>query len=207
MKIGLGLCLFCLAAAPLFATDSSGLHDTVVLIIRHAEKPATGDFLTPAGQQRAQAYVHYFQNYTIDRQPIKIDELIAAADSAGSRRPRLTLTPFSKATGLPIEQPFGAKQFRELANALRARPHGKHLLICWHHGEIPQLIAALGARPNDLLPHGKWPEEIFGWVIQLQYDANGKLVDAERIKENLMPDDAGMLYDPIQPMPPKAPLQ
>jgi hypothetical protein len=188
--------LFCIAA-PVLAQDSPGLKDVVVLIIRHAEKPASGNALTPAGEARAKAYAYYFQNYAVEGKPHRLDYLFAAADSKGSIRPRLTLTPLSEATGLRIDQRFTDKQFQELADDLRANPHGKLVLICWHHGEIPQLLHALGAKPEELLPGGKWPDEVFGWVIQLRYNSKGRLVETKRIKENLMPDDAGMEYDPV----------
>jgi hypothetical protein len=198
MKSRLWLCvLLLLAAARVFAQDSPGLSDTVVLIIRHAEKPGSGDSLTSAGEERAKAYVHYFQSYTIDSKPITVDYLFAAADSKGSKRPRLTLTPLSQAAGLTIDQRFTNKQFQELANELRAKPHGRHMVICWHHGEIPALLEALGAKPEKLLPKGKWPEDVFGWVIQLRYDGKGQLAEAKRIKEDLMPDDAGLEDDPV----------
>jgi broad specificity phosphatase PhoE len=197
MKPRLWLCLLLLAAAPVFAKDSPGLADTVVLVIRHAEKPPSGDSLTPAGEARAKAYVHYFQNYTIDAKPETVDYLFAAADSKGSKRPRLTLTPLSQATGLAVDQRFTDKQFQKLADELQAKRHGKLIVICWHHGEIPGLLRALGAMPEEVLPKGKWPDEVFGWVIQLRYDEKGQLIETRHIKENLMPDDAGMQDDPV----------
>lgn len=199
MKFRFLLCLLLLSVAPAFADDSPGLKDTVVLLIRHAEKPDTGNYLTPAGEERAKAYINYFRSYAVDSKPITIDHLFAAADSKGSIRPRLTLTPLSKATGLAIDQRFAAKQFQELANELRAKPHGGHVVICWHHGDIPQLLEAMGADPKKLLPGGKWPDTVFGWVIQLRYDDNGQLADARRINEKLMPDDAGLQDDPVIP--------
>jgi hypothetical protein len=195
MKFRLLLCLLLLAWSPVFAGDAPGLKDTVVLVIRHAEKPASGDYLTPVGEQRAAAYVGYFKNYTIDGKPVTLDHLFAAADTKGSHRPRLTITPLSQATGLPIDTKFTSKQFNELAIELRARPHGKYILICWHHEAIPDLLQALGANPDKLLPKGKWPGEVFGWVIQLRYDDHGQLAEAKTINENLMPDDAGMEND------------
>ena len=47
--------------------DNNGLSDATVLIIRHAEKPPTGAGLSRAGEQRAQAYVQYFKDFTVDR--------------------------------------------------------------------------------------------------------------------------------------------
>jgi hypothetical protein len=51
-------------------------------------------------------------------------------------------------------------------------------------------LGALGADPKQVIPNGKWPQEVFGWVIQLRYDADGRLAEAKRINENLMPDDS-----------------
>lgn len=197
MKFRLLLAVLCLLAAPVFAKDAPGLKDTVVLIIRHAEKPASGDSLTPAGEARAKAYAGYFKNYTVDSKAVTINYLFAAADSKGSKRPRLTLTPFSQSSGLPIDQRFAAKQFMALANELKAKPHGTTILICWHHGDIPGLLSALGADTRQLLPKGQWPDDTFNWVIQLRFDEHGQLAEAKRIKENLMPSDAGLEDDPV----------
>lgn len=195
MNFKLLLCVFLLAGGRVFAGNTNGLKNTVVLIIRHAEKPNNGFDLTPAGAERAEAYVHYFKNYTVDSKPVTVNYLFAAADSKGSHRPRLTLEPFSKATGMAIDLQFTNKQGRELADELRTKPHGGYVLICWHHGQIPELITALGADPKKLMPGGKWPDTVFGWVIQLRYDDEGQLADAKVIMENLMPDDVGTLYD------------
>src|ERR1035441_1096247 len=115
------------------ANNSSGLRNTVVLIIRHAEKPDNGDGLSPTGEERARTYVNYFQNFTVDSKPLRLNYLFSAADSKQSRRPRLTLEPFSKTLGLPIDSRFKDKQFLELVQEIQNRPHGKNILICWHH--------------------------------------------------------------------------
>lgn len=171
-------------------TNSVGLQNTVILVIRHAEKPDSGYELSPAGVARAAAYVNYFKNYKLDEQPLKIDAIFATADSKNSHRPRLTVTPTAQALGLTIESPFKDRDFQKLADELKAAPHGHTILICWHHEEIPNLIHALGADAAKLIPGDKWPGAVFGWVIQLRYDANGKLINAQRIDENLMPDDS-----------------
>jgi hypothetical protein len=190
--------LYCLAltaalAGPCSAAPNpSPLQDAVILIIRHAEKPASGPELTPAGVQRAEAYVNYFKNFQLDSQPMKLDCLIATADSKGSRRPRLTLTPLSQALKIPLDTRFKDKDYQGLADELRSTPHGNHILICWHHGAIPNLVRALGADPASLIPDGEWPSSVFGWLIELRYDHDGRLMAGEckRLNEHLMPDDA-----------------
>lgn len=170
--------------------NSTALKNTVILIIRHAEKPDSGDGLSPMGEQRAQLYANYFKHFTVDSAPLKIDSIFAAADSAGSHRPRLTVEPTSRALGIPINSSFKDKNFQKLADEIFSRPHGHAILISWHHEEIPQLVRALGANPNSLFPKAKWPGDVFGWVIQLRYDADGHLFDVKRINEHLLPDDS-----------------
>jgi len=189
----------CLFTAVFFAStltlpadSQSGPKDAVVLIIRHGEKPDTGRDLSPAGQQRAEAYIHYFQEFTVDSQPLRPNVIFAAKDSKESERPRLTVEPFAKAAKLRIDARFSSNQSPELAAALRATEQGKRILISWHHTDIPDLLRALGAKPKSLLPGGKWPDAVFGWVILLSYDQDGRLIPAStrRINEHLMPGDS-----------------
>src|ERR1700761_770641 len=121
-------------AANAFAKDDfPALKDATVLIIRHAEKPETGNYLNAAGVARAKAYVNYFKNLTLDGQPVKLTSIFAAADSKKSQRPRLTVEPTSEALGLPIDSRFSEKECDELAQDLAAKPHGNAILIAWHH--------------------------------------------------------------------------
>jgi hypothetical protein len=174
------------------AATSPPLANAVILIIRHGEKPDSGRGLTPQGQQRALAYVRYFQDYVIDSKQRPPDYLVATADSAGSERERLTIEPLSHALKLPIDSRYSDDEFAALAASLQSHPSGKTILICWHHGEIPTLLQALGANPDVLLPNGKWPGSVFDWVIELRYDGNARLIPrkARRVSEHLMPGDA-----------------
>ncbi len=178
-------------AKPLQDEKCSALRNTVILVIRHAEKPDDGDGLSAEGEARAKVYVNYFKNFKIAGQPLKLDYLFATADSTGSCRPRLTLEPTSKALGLAIDSRFKNKDFQKLVDEIRSKPHGQAILIAWHHGEIPALLNALGADSHQVLPNAKWPEDVFGWLIQLRYDQNGQLIETKRINENLLPDDSG----------------
>ena len=176
-------------AEPTPAAKYSALKNTVILVIRHAEKPADGFGLTADGEARARAYSAYFKNLALDGQPLKPDYLFAAADSQGSHRPRLTLEPTSHALSLPIDTRFKSKDVQEIADEIHSKPHGQTILIAWHHGQIPNLLHALGADTRQLVPNDKWPENVFGWLIVLRYDSEGRLIDAKRINEKLMPDD------------------
>jgi hypothetical protein len=182
-----------LASTPTLAADAQdGPKDAVVLIIRHAEKPDTGPDLSVRGQQRAEAYKDYFLKFTVDSNQLEPDAIFAAKDSKESHRPRLTVEPFANAAKLRIDRRFSSNQSPELVALLRATQQGKRIVICWHHGDIPDLLRALGAKPKDLLPRGKWPDPVFDWIILLSYDQDGRLIPAStrRINEHLMPGDS-----------------
>jgi broad specificity phosphatase PhoE len=185
------LILICVTLA-LYLRPKTGPADAVVLIIRHAEKPEVGNGLSPRGFRRADAYPEYFRRFPTPEKPLALDTLFAATDSSESHRPRLTVLPLSKATGLPIDTRFDNKSTSKLARELRATQQGKHVLVCWHQGEIPALIRALGGNPDQYLPKGNWPDEAFAWVIQLTFDHQGQLILAEshRFDEGLLPGDS-----------------
>jgi broad specificity phosphatase PhoE len=179
-------------ALSVVADAQEGPKNSVILIIRHAENPADGHGLSPRGEERAKAYKNYFQNFTVDSKPRKPNAVLVAADSKQSHRPRLTVEPFTKAAKLPIDGSFGNKQPADLAAELRANHQGKVILICWHHGQIPDLLRALGAAPETLLPNAKWPRNVYDWVIMATFDENGRLIPerTKRISEHLLQGDS-----------------
>ncbi len=176
-----------LSVLPAFAqTDQPNqLAGDTVLIIRHAEKPAEGNTLTPRGEARARAYVQYFEPFHEDGLTLKVDALYAGADSADSLRPRLTLEPLARATGLPLHDSIGTKHSDDLVAELKSRPHGHTPLIAWRHGQIPALLKAFGASPEKLLPNGIWPDDVFDNVIILTFDSAGHLATQKLIHESL----------------------
>jgi hypothetical protein len=161
------------------------LASNTVLIVRHSEKPTTGTGLTPQGEARAQLYAKYFQPFQEEGLSILVDSLYAGADSASSIRPRLTLEPLSKATGLPLHHKIGTKDSEALVQELKTEPYGEHPLIAWSHEEIPALLTAFGASPEQILPNGKWPDDVYDWVILLNMGPDGQLSSARLVHEHL----------------------
>ena len=168
-----------------------------VLIIRHGEKLETGTGLTVAGQERAQAYIVYFQNYPANATLLKLNYLFAAADSNDSHRPRLTIEPLSKAIGLSIDDTHKDKDYKKVADDIKG--HSKYdnsnILICWHHEEILALATDLGVDPGKLPSTADWPASwpgsVYGWLLQISFDANGNVQPSQTfcISEALMHDD------------------
>ena len=172
--------------------------NTNILMIRHGEKPHSGIGLAVAGEERAQAYVIYFQNYSLNSNLVKWDYLFAAANSSESHRPSLTIQPLATAIGLDIDAKHKDKDYQKVADDIlqNSKYDGSNILICWHHGEILDLAAALGANglpPASNWPTPPWPKDVYGWVLQLCYDADGNIDPSQTIclNQKLMYDDHG----------------
>ena len=162
------------------SAPSFGVQNAVILLIRHAEKPASGKGLSSEGEEHAQTYVPLFSDYQIGARHLKVEALFAAADSPESARPRLTLTPLSQSLKLPINTSFLAKNYDGLAHhLLTSEFSGKTVVVCWKHGEMMHLAAALGveaaALPSAAHWPSSWPDNQFGWVLQISYDDSGKI--------------------------------
>jgi broad specificity phosphatase PhoE len=146
------------------AADTAAHGPRIVMIIRHAEKPAgSGDpNLSPQGYQRADALAKVIPEHFP-----KPDFLIATMKSKGSNRPAETITPLSKAIDETIATTFKADDVAELAHEVLTDPKydGKTLLIAWHHGKIPELAKALGVKNAP----DKWNSEVFDRVWEITY--------------------------------------
>ena len=116
---------------------------------------------------------------------LRVSTLYAGADSAGSIRPRLTLEPLSRASGLGLDTTISTKDPSAMVALLRTHPHGATPLICWRHGQIPALLTAFGVAPDLLLPAGIWPDNVYDWVLVLRFDAQGSPVAQQLIRETL----------------------
>lgn len=188
MKTELAFCAFlalalsaAVSAQPMRDENSAGPKNAVVLIIRHAEDADSGKGLSPLGTTRADGYANYFKNFTVDGKPLKLNYIFATRDLRNSHRPRLTIEPTAQEFGLVIDSRFKNKQFMELVDEINKLPPNSNILISWHHGKIRRILNALGADAKALLPDGRWPDDEFGWVIQLRYDENGRLFESKRI--------------------------
>jgi len=187
----LGLC----GTASIYGNDAAtGPKNATVLIIRHADKKdpeeKSDPGLTLVGQDRAKKYVNYFRPFLDGSGKLTINALFAAEDSETSQRPRLTLEPLAQATGLPLDASIKKEKIEKLVERLKSGAYdGKTILICWHHGEIPDLLHLMGADANALLGGLKWPADVFGWVVILHFGADGSLQSSKVVNAKLENND------------------
>lgn len=150
------------SASPLLAQPRE------ILIIRHAEKPesSTAPNLTSKGYARAAALVQFFSS-SFDTP----DFLFATQVSKNSNRPVETITPLASALHMSLNSKTADADFAVLAQDILANPQytGRMIIICWHHGTIPDLAKAFGAAD---VPKS-WPDAVFDRVWRLQFGDSG----------------------------------
>jgi len=156
--------------------DAAKTHPRQILLIRHAEKPdgETSPDLSPRGKERANKLPELFKKSATRPHPFTTPEFIfATKDSKNSHRPVETVTPLAKSLGLTIDSKYEDKEFGKLADHLLKDKSvvNKTVLVCWHHGTLPELAVALGATDAPK----KWDSNVFDRVWQLTYDEKGKV--------------------------------
>jgi broad specificity phosphatase PhoE len=137
-----------LACLPVAALAGIGPPDTVVVIVRHAEKAADDPkdpTLSEAGQARAEALAKALQGLPL-----------SAADATPYRRTRLTAAPAAKACGIEVtvreaNAANNATYATDLAHAIRQGVPGRNILVVGHSNTVPELVQALtGVAPAPM---------------------------------------------------------
>ena len=163
MKKFVLLVLLCATVGVSFSLSSlaknspeSGLR---VVIIRHGEKPETGDHLSCQGQNRA-----LLLPAVLFRKFNKPDHIYVPAMGVGKSNAHVrmfeTIVPFAVKYGLDVNSEFQVEGYAAIAD----RVLGKNgtVLMVWQHDAIPALAAHLGvANPP------KWKDKDFDsiWII------------------------------------------
>ena len=94
------------------------------------------------------------------------DFIFATQASTHSNRPVETITPLAAALGLPYDDKHSDKDYAKVASDVLTNPKyvGMVVLICWHHGNIPNLATALGIASPPA-----WPGTVFDLVWQITW--------------------------------------
>ena len=97
------------------------------------------------------------------------NHIFATAPSKNSKRPLETVLPLATALNLPVYDSIKDDDsgIKKLVNAVLNEFPGQVVLICWHHGKIPEIAKALGiAKPP------KWDGKVFDRVWQITFPKN-----------------------------------
>lgn len=92
--------------------------------------------------------------------------IFATEASKDSKRPIETVTPLATALNVPLNDGLADKDasIQKMTNAILNDFPGEIILVCWHHGNIPDIAKALGiAKPP------KWDGKVFDRVWQITF--------------------------------------
>ena len=164
-----------------FAQVNDGKPLQKVVIIRHGEKPETGENLSCQGLNRS------IQLANVLYAKFKIPDYIfvpsiKTGKSTGQIRMYQTITPFAVKYNLNIDTKYMVNDAPGLAASILKK--SGTILVVWEHNNIPQIVQALGVKDYSL----KWKGDDFDsiWIITFK---NGKAVLTPD-KENLNPSTA-----------------
>jgi hypothetical protein len=160
-----------------------------VVILRHGEKPATGNTLDTQGYQRAAALPSLFKtdpDLTRYGTPAAIYAMEPASED-GSVRAIETVTPLAQALGLTIQESFTKNQLARLVNAVMTHPsyEGKTVVICWEHDVIPTMVDDFGYKNAPQT----WPDDVFDRLWFLHFTGN-EVTSFENLPQHLLPGDS-----------------
>jgi broad specificity phosphatase PhoE len=126
----------------------AGGGETVVILLRHAEKaaePARDPGLSGAGRRRAEALSRRFS-----------EPPLAAVYATPYRRTQLTAAPIAAAHGLPITVRPAGEAPKALAQTLRQRHAGQRVLLVGHSNTVPAIAAALSGAAVEPMPDSEY---------------------------------------------------
>ena len=153
--------------------DDGGRHLSISGSARAAGLPA---LFVPILPQLACALHHHEAEFAGNYREIPLkgkasrfptpNYIFATARSKHSKRPIETVTPMAMALKLALNDGFADTDasIAKMTNAILNDFAGKIILVCWHHGKIPDIAKALGiAKPP------KWDGKVFDRVWQITW--------------------------------------
>jgi hypothetical protein len=168
-----------------FAQQSANPVALKVVIIRHGEKPETGDNLSCAGLNRALALPPVLKN-AVGIPDYTYVPTMKTGKKTGSVRMFQTVTPFAVKYNLTINSKYQEMDSTGAASDV-LKKRGVVLMV-WEHSNIPPLARALGV-PGELSWKGKDFDSI--WTIEFTENADKTLTfkDFKISQENITPSD------------------
>jgi hypothetical protein len=155
-----------------------------VVIIRHGEKPDSGNNLSCAGLNRALALPAVLDTVT-GKPDYTYVPTIKAGKKTSSDRMFQTVTPFAVQQNLNINSNYAEDKTTDAANDVLKK--AGMILMVWEHSNIPPLAKALGV-PGTLSWHGKDFDSI--WIVDFVSTKKGLKFKSFSVKqENIKPAD------------------
>ena len=157
-----------------------------IVILRHAEKPASGNELSTRGWDRARALPALFTSRTELNVFGAPAEIIGMSQKPGhSLRSVQTVSFLSQSLNLHTNTDYRPGDVEQLVSDVSqdARLDGKTIVICWHRKNLPDLIEAFGGPSIGKVPSAQFDRL---WVLTT---ARGS-IEMRDLPQNVLPGDS-----------------
>jgi hypothetical protein len=177
------LLILCSTQLALFATPSQ------VMLIRHGEKPDSGNGLSDIGFRRAVALVPFFTQKDSSA-PYGVPVVAYAQASSKnheSTRPIQTVAPTANALGVELIASYTFANYKPMVDEIMSSSayDGKAVLICWSHEKLGDIAGAFGVSPKPTYPHGVYDRL---WLIT--FDSTSGKASFEDLPQQLLYGDS-----------------
>ena len=149
-----GMSLPCMA-------DSLPSPDLRVIIIRHGEKPKTGDNLTCQGENRARELPAVLYR-KFGKPAFAYVPKLGSGSATKHARMFQTLAPMAVRYNLAVNSAFSGDAYPEVADNVRQKTGS--VLMVWNHTNIPSLVKELGVAAPP-----RWADDDFDSIWVLTY--------------------------------------
>lgn len=156
-----------------------------VIIIRHGEKPVSGNELSNTGCERAFLLPNFFSQWgditaIYAQQPSSLGSSIRSIE---------TVTPTSNFENIKINNSFQKDEHLKLVTNIMSDHglDGKTVVISWEHSVISKIAEDFGVKLTSSLAN--WSSSIFDQAWILTFNSSGSLLNLEIVAEHVLPSD------------------
>jgi len=148
-----------------------------VMLIRHAEKPASGNDLSAMGWRRAECIRDLFQkNETLFPKKIYAQKASKKNDETipDSRRQIETVAPLARALGYTIDNRFTSFEIDDLCKDIAGLSEDQFpVLVSWNHDGIKNFLINFGMK-YQIAP--TYPSKRYDLIFSIETDQNGEAI-------------------------------
>ena len=159
-----------------------------IVLIRHGEKPETGDELSTQGWARAQALPELFKRPEFNQfgNPAALYAMNKKGKN-GSIRAIQTLKYVSQVFNLALNTDYTKDQVADLVKDIKKNDEydGKMIVICWEHKVLIDIAMEFGVKEPV-----SWPAEQFDRAWILDFSPTGQLQNFRDLPQKLLPFDS-----------------
>ena len=153
----------------LLCTTSLFCMPQQVILLRHGEKPAHGDTLSPKGFARAVELVQFFTEENLPFQLQTPTAVFAQRSSKNhsSTRPVQTVALLANTWQIPLYTQYSRGDYKSMVEKVANNFSSGMVLVCWDHEHLPAIASDFGVKNAP-----SWPGSVYNWVWVIDFSGS-----------------------------------